>query len=382
MALHSQQYTKGVGVYPGDPKQDFAPAVVPGDRTVRNLALRRPAYQSSAYDYNLTAQLVTDGIKETRLPRWFVVTASDHGALTKQEREHPVDHNTTTRVTIAGPTRWIQVELAGGDSPLEVDRIDILGGGGGFGRGGRAAGTVTAYVVSGSDDGQTWRELGRYAPPPPEPAPATPPATGRGGFDFTPPPPVSIQLNAASRHRFLRVTQEGTVTTWSIGDLAFYDRDTRVEVGGPYNFTSAWKSAGNGEEWVYVDLGAVSTFDRVVLDWIERAATGSIQTSNDAKTWKTVQELPATGAVDDLKLSPAATARYVRVLMTKPALPDGYILSELEVYGKGGVVPRAHAAATAEASGKLRALRRRVAHRARFAGDRRRSRALQARVRR
>jgi len=361
MALNGQQYTKGVGVYPGDPSQDFAPALAPGDQSVRNLALRRPAYQSSAYDYNLTAQLVTDGIKETTPPRWFTVTTSDHGVLPKQEREHPVDHNTTTRVTITGSTPWIQFELAGGASPLEVDRIDIMGGGGGGfgrGRGGQAAGpapVTTAYVVTGSDDGQTWKELGRYTVPPPPPAPATPPAAGagRGGRGGFAPPPISIQFTAASRNRFLRLTAEGTATTWGIGDLAFYDRDARVEVGGPYNFSSSWKSAGNGEEWVYVDLGAVSTFDRVVLDWIERAAAGSIQTSNDAKTWKTVQALPATGTVDDLKLSPAASARYVRVLMTEPASPGGYILSEMEVYGKGGLVARQHAATTADASGKL-----------------------------
>jgi hypothetical protein len=356
LALNGQPYTKGVGVYPGDPKQDFAPAVVPGSGTgERNLALRRPAYQSSAYDYNLTAQLVTDGIKETTLPRWFTMTTSDLGLMTKQEREHPVDHNTTTRVTITGPTRWIQVELAGGDSPLEVDRIDILGGGGGFGRGGAQAGAVTAYVVSGSDDGQTWKELGRYVPAPPAAPPATPPvaAPGGGRGAFTPPPPISIKFTAASRNRFLRVTQEGTAATWSIGDLAFYDHDGRVEVGGPYHFSSAWKSAGSGEEWVYVDLGAVSTFDRVVLSWIDRAAEGSLQISNDAIAWKTVQALPASGQTDDLKLTLAANARYVRVLMTKPASPAGYILSELEVYGKGGVVAKAHPAATAESSSKL-----------------------------
>jgi hypothetical protein len=353
MAINAQQYTKGVGVYPGDPKQDFAPALVPGDPlSVRNLALRRPAYQSSAYDYNLTAQLVTDGIKETKPPRWIVVTTSDRGVLPKQEREHPVDHNTTTRVTINGPARWIQLDLAGGETPLEVDRVDILGGGG-FGRGGQAPDAVTAYVVSGSDDGQTWQELARYTPPPPPPTPPTPPGAARGGFSFTPPPPIPVHFTAASHARFLRIAQEGTATSWSIGDLAFYDHDVRVEVGGPYNFSSAWKSAGSGEEWVYVDLGTVSTFDRVVLNWIARASEGALQISNDAKNWKTVQALPSTGAVDDLKLSPPATARYVRVLMTKPAVPGGYVLSELEVYGKGGIVPKAHAAATVDASGKL-----------------------------
>lgn len=61
-ALQAQQYTRGVGVYPGDPRQDFAPALVPDTQTVRNLALQRAAYQSSSYDFYHTAQLVTDSI--------------------------------------------------------------------------------------------------------------------------------------------------------------------------------------------------------------------------------------------------------------------------------------------------------------------------------
>ena len=51
---------------------------------------------------------------------------------------------------------------------------------------------------------------------------------------------------------------------------------------GPGDFTSAWMPAGKGEEWVYVDLGAACTFDRVALYWIRRAAEGSIQVSDDA----------------------------------------------------------------------------------------------------
>ena len=38
--------------------------------------------------------------------------------------------------------------------------------------------------------------------------------------------------------------------------------------------------------------------------------------------------------------------------MTKPASPDGYILSELEVYGKGGMTVQPHAATVADASGR------------------------------
>ena len=123
-AAQAQQYTLGVGVYPGDPRENFAP-VSRVDRAYRNLALHRPVYQSSSYDYNLTGQLVTDGIKDTKLPRWAVVSSSEQGELKKNEREWLLDHNWLTGVNLKGTGGWVQVELAGGEGPREVDRVDI-----------------------------------------------------------------------------------------------------------------------------------------------------------------------------------------------------------------------------------------------------------------
>src|ERR1017187_351162 len=123
--LGAQPFPGGVGAYPVDPAQDFAPTLS-ADSTYRNIALRRPAYQSSAYDYNLTAQLVTDGIKETALPRWLSTTTSN-GVARKNERELLVDHNMVTTVSLRGAKVWVQFELAGGDGPLEVDRIEAVG---------------------------------------------------------------------------------------------------------------------------------------------------------------------------------------------------------------------------------------------------------------
>ena len=55
-------YTAGIGIYPGDPNENFDPILLPDTSgTYKHLALLRPAYHSSSYDYNLTAQLVTDG---------------------------------------------------------------------------------------------------------------------------------------------------------------------------------------------------------------------------------------------------------------------------------------------------------------------------------
>jgi hypothetical protein len=56
LVSNAQQYTRGIGVYPGDPKEYTGPSLVVDATTYRNLALHRPAYQSSAFDYNLTAQ--------------------------------------------------------------------------------------------------------------------------------------------------------------------------------------------------------------------------------------------------------------------------------------------------------------------------------------
>jgi hypothetical protein len=154
LALNAQQYTRGVGVYPGNPKEDFAPAPAPAADTYRNVALNRAAYQSSAYDYNLTAQLVTDGIKETKMPRWLVVSTSA-GVISKQDREHAIDHNTTTSVQIDGVKPWLQVEFAGGESPLEIDRIEFAGL-----RATATAQSAAGYsiIVTGSDDGQSWTD--------------------------------------------------------------------------------------------------------------------------------------------------------------------------------------------------------------------------------
>ncbi|MGD0868390.1 MAG: discoidin domain-containing protein [Bryobacteraceae bacterium] len=318
-SLAAQPFTRGVGVYPGDPAQDFAPVLAP-DSTYRNIALRRPAYQSSAYDYNLTAQLVTDGIKETTLPRWLSTTTSQTGVARKNERELLVDHNMVTTVGLRGAKVWVQFELAGGDGPIEVDRIQALGSVQANPQG--AAGWSAA--VSGSDDGQSWNELGRAN------------SGERPGRDFH----ASIALGSAARARFYRLELEAaSAVLWRLGEVTLYRREARVEIGGPYRFSSAWMSAGSGEEWVYVDLGAHATFDRIKLFWLRRAAEGCIQASDDAAAWKTLAPL-GHPPVDDVKLPRPVKARYVRVLMTKPESPGGYILSELEVWGRGGLTPR------------------------------------------
>jgi hypothetical protein len=214
-AIQAQQYTLGVGVYPGDPRENFAP-VARTDQTYRNLALHRPVYQSSSYDYNLTAQLITDGIKDTKPPRWVAISTSEQGELPKNEREWLLDHNWLTGVSLKGTGGWVQIELAGGENPLEIDRVDIDA----RVQVGQASGLSAGWsaVVSGSDDGQTWKELGRAS------------GTDRPAREFKP----SIALAAPSHSLFYRVALDApSATGWLVGEVAFFDQGI-----------AAWKRAG------------------------------------------------------------------------------------------------------------------------------------------
>jgi hypothetical protein len=333
------EFTRGVGVYPGDPGEDFSPELVLDRLTYRNLALLRPAYHSSSYDYNLTAQLTTDGIKDTNLPAWVATSTSSRGALPKTERELVLDHSRTNSVEIVGPHSTLQVQFGGGESVPEVDRIDLVVVPQ-FG----ATSSTLSFTVSVSEDGRNWEKVGTVSDPQPVSVEGYPRDFARPGQLFIP----SISLSRACRSRFYQVEfavsntpGQARYMQWRVGEIEFFNHDQRVQIGGPYSFTSAWMSAGLGEEWVYVDLGALCEFDRVKLFWIARAAQGSIQVSADAETWRDLHTLSEqAGQVDDVKLAPPSHGRYVRVLMTRPTSPDGYMLSEIEVYGRGGPVAR------------------------------------------
>ena len=263
LVSQAQQYTRGIGVYPGDPKEYMGPALVVDSSTYRNLALHRPAYQSSAYDYNLTAQLVTDGIRDTALPQWIVTSTSSKGLLSKQEREVFLDGNVTSSTevsAVAGENPWVEFDMGGGGEPPELDRIDL------YLRkiyGPLPAGGWT-YIVLASDDHLTWRELGR--------------SSGTVWPDMRIPGPSfeqTIAFTAPSRSRYYRVQfSAANIHNWGVAELVLFDNGQEVRVAGPERFTSAWMSEGSGEEWVYVDLGAQCTFDRVVLAWIRRAGRG------------------------------------------------------------------------------------------------------------
>ena len=143
-----------------------------------------------------------------------------------------------------------------------------------------------------------------------------------------------IIANLALNKKAVASSQEAN----SVRPVLAFDGDTT-------GHESRWGSAkGNGPHWLYVDLGEVQDVRTVVVYWENRKPTSySIQISNDASKWETVeafttrpQRLNESIIFDEVK-----QARYVRLYVetfTKED-PDGGIeyntvsLYEVEVYG-------------------------------------------------
>ena len=96
-----------------------------------------------------------------------------------------------------------------------------------------------------------------------------------------------------------------------------------------------WSSNFADDAWIYVDLGKTYSVNKVVLTW--EGAYGKaykIQTSTDGKTWKTVKNVTNGKGGEETVAFNSTDARYVRMQGVERALPYGYSLWEMEVYGK------------------------------------------------
>ncbi|KAA6331281.1 Exo-beta-D-glucosaminidase [termite gut metagenome] len=338
-------YTRGIGAYPGSPDENFSPQLVV-DKSYRNIAKYRSAYHSSSYDYNLTSQLITDGLISSELPATINVS-TQAGDLLKNEREWLFDGKPDSRYRIAGDNIYLQLSL--NNSSLSADKINVRGtvvfdadGRGGY-----------ETLLSGSNDGINWEVIGKEK---------------GSGYVGTESAMRFEQPASSTQKRVTRIINQ-TFTLdkpvdykhykvayklpfsadYAFSDWDFFQGNELLVILPSQYFTSAWMSAGTGEEWVYVDFGASASFDKINLQWINKATKGSIQSSSDGETWSDIALLPGgTDKTDVINLGKSVNGRYVRVLVKEPENNQPYILSELEVYGKGGLVPHAHAAPKAK----------------------------------
>lgn len=351
--LRSDYYTRGIGVYPGSPQEDFSPELLPDEDQYRNLALLRATYQSSAYDYNLTSQLLTDGIVTDRAPQYFDLQTAE-GSVPKREREWMIDGGPYSRNTVRGEEAFFLFSMHNYNKT--ISRAIVTGT---LIYDDKAAQGGYEMTWEASNDGTTWTVLavnkgaglpgkarsGRVEVNDPNKQTGTvsmPMRRLEETFDFT--------NTAAYASYRIRLRMKGAYE-WTFHEVEFSNADGGVDLKPSQFFTSAWMSATAGEEWVSVDLGSHSEFDKVILHWVNKAVEGRIQTSDDAQTWTDAAPLPGGEGLTD-EIAVRGKARYVRVCMDRSVDGGRYILSELEVMGHGGLLPRA-AAMPEVADGKL-----------------------------
>ena len=331
----SDKYNLGIGVYPSNPDENSAPVMVQDD-SYRNIALHRASYASSSYDYNLTAQLVTDGIISSEMPQ-FLQVSTPEGCVPRREREWLVDQGHYTRPTFEGSSTAITFELGNGWKE-RVDNVQMLGYVNFLEE--EADGT---YEISfhASDNGNDWEKIGEYSGkgfPGEKLSPrkhSDPDKSAALGDRLLPRRLIdlNVKLSSDKEYAFFKVSLNMPgAQEWVFTNCDFYNEGSFVDLVSSQFFCSTWMSLGTEQEWVYVDLGTVAKFDRIVMHWLNRPSGGMIQVSKDGFVWTDLVELQEADTVEA-----RGKGRYVRVLMDGSADGKPLMLSEIEIWGKGGM---------------------------------------------
>ncbi len=348
--IHADDKTRGIGVYPGRPSEDYSVKTVESN-TFRNLSVNHAAYASSSIDHNLTAQLVTDGIAAKAEPPHFDVITSDVPLLSKREREWILDGIAWTTTTVKGESPRVKLEWVG--MKVLADSVVVN--------------YTVAYHADKANKGYDIRLL-----------------TEMPGFEYKelvhdfsqsglPGVPMRYQIpldpNKQSDRketlpaRKVRASYHITPTDsigsldirlnmpgaeyWRVEDVLFFYKGQRLynEVLSSSQFQSAWMSDGGGEQWVYVDLGAEASIEKMRLYWMHFAPKGQVEISDDARMWTKIAELPRDKGLF-YEIDATGKGRYVRVVVNSSGFP--YTMTELEVFGRGGTIAQPHPEAPVE----------------------------------
>lgn len=332
----AQTLTRGIGVYPGAPQEHFSPTLkaAPPDGSLRNLALHRQTFHSSSYDYNLTAQLVTDGIADQREPVFLEVNTPE-GPLGRREREWSVDCGPYSSNLLTTEETFLDYTMHG--YAISFDSIQLSAQVAYYEQ--RATQGYTIAIVSdadtvllrqGSDLPGTLSRRRTHSDPNKQTTPVMLPLRNIK---------LDSHLGMTVSTSQLRLTLSMTgADQWWVHDLRFFLRGKEVTGILPsHSFRSQWMSNGGGQQWLTIDLGATADISHVKFAWVEKPGRTTLQLSDDNKLWTDVE----TSAADD-SMAVGRTGRYVRVLMEQPGPTGRYALSEAEVWGRGGLLIEEH----------------------------------------
>lgn len=286
--------------------------------TYRNLAHYRAALQSSAVNYDLTAQMVTDGLRceaEPFYDRFYL----NGRPLSKKEVEWLHDLSDWSQVN---PTGGEVVYTALFSDPKPVDRLRLKLRP--YYREDSADAPYGIYLYV-SDDGEVWdlvyTKEGIHGP-----------EMDPYWWDFT----TEAALGRVRNSRGFKVELHAPdVEKWDLYDFGFLLGGEKQYYLGTNPIQSAWVAESGADEWVCIDLGALSTFDKAVIQWVTPPAAARLLASQDGKDWKTIASLDGT---DTVRFAPAK-GRYVKVAVDTVrgnALPA---IGEVEIWGSNDLQP-------------------------------------------
>lgn len=322
------QSSRGIGIYPGNPFEYFGPQFVI-DTTYRNLALHRAVYQSTAYDNNLTAQLLTDGVITTQQPSYLEVLANGK-PLVAGDREKTINESEWSSIVVDGSEATLAYTW--NNMELEADEVELEG--------------FVAYdqqVPFESFALFCETSFGQKKPHKVSVKGTSLPGTAMRRKVVSDPNKQTDEANKLARQikqtfklggkrriGTLKFTlQQNNALYWSVKEVTLKRKGKAVRNLFPaLYFSSIWKAPKGA--WAYIDLGAEAQVEQVKLHWQTEGTQGNVEVSNDAKEWA---PLPDGTLTENVQLiNSKSNARYVRVTNNAAAC-----LSEVEVYGRNGV---------------------------------------------
>ena len=341
----AQVMNRPIGQYPGNPNEYYGPSIEDGKgrSNLEYMSKYHTVYQSSSWDFNLTSQLLTDGIIDDQVPAWLNVTTPE-GPLPPHKREACIDGNEWTSNIVMGGNTWLQYDWE--NMAIDIDEVEMV--------------CSMAYREEApkgfkirlltSIDGKKWKVadewMGDDLPGKASRSRVHSDPNKNSGDDLLPTRNIDhtfhIKKGKAFSHMKLEMVTP-SAAHWTITELKLLKDGKRAKGILPAeHFVSAWRSLGNRDEWVTVDLGAQATINGIGLPWVNNPSSGNIQISDDNQNWKTIATLSKKNELIQLD---DVTGRYVRINMIEPnPNKQPFCLKEIIIMGKGGTMAVPHEA--------------------------------------
>ncbi len=342
----AQVMNRPIGQYPGNPGEYYGPALVSSDNSYRNLALHRTVYQSSSWDFNLTSQLLTDGIIDKHSPAWLNVTTPE-GPMPPHKREACIDGNEWTSNIVMGGNTWLQYDWEG--MAIDIDEVEMV--------------CNMAYRENApqgfkirlltSLDGKKWKVAdewkGDSLPGEPSWNRVHSDPNKNSGDDLLPTRNIDHTFHIKGKPFSHMKLEMVTIAAahWTIKELKMRKGGSRARGILPSeHFVSAWRSLGSRDEWITVDLGSIATIEDIHIYGINYPGKWSVQVSDDNAHWSSHFPLDDEGlnkkhTTEVFLNTHQVKGRYVRINMTEPSSNgQPFCLKEIVVNGRGGMTSK------------------------------------------